>query len=303
MLRRFVEEASRLGFLATGFSRVQTPLYFDHFCAWIAAGKHGDMGWLEQHTDLRRDPGKLLQDCKTVVSLAYPYPRKKPTTSDGFAAARYSQPGEADYHKHLRRISKTLTEQIHACYPGSDTRVCVDSAPILERSFAYAAGIGFIGKNNMLIIPGYGSYFFLVEILTTAPLEFPPNRRKESQCGSCSRCVEACPTGALEGAFSLNATKCLSYTTIEHKGRIEAETAARMGVCFFGCDVCQEVCPFNEGAGKPESVLPSTDRILEMNEEDFQIEFGNTAFARGGLKRIKANIRALRSITSKGEAD
>ena len=281
-----------------GFCRPERPLFFDQFCSWIAAGKHGEMAWLERHQELRADPKRLLDGCGTVICLAYPYSSKKPCTPDGFTAARYTEPNKTDYHDRLRLLAKTLAHSIVESYPESRARVCVDSAPILERSYACASGIGFMGKNNMLIVPGYGSYVFLVEILTTAVLPLSKNRPMETQCGSCSQCVDLCPTGALESPFCLDASRCLSYLTIEDRGTVNRQTATNMALCFFGCDICQEVCPFNEARSSTDLCLPSTDEILNMEAEDFQDKFGKTAFARAGLEKLKDNIRAARSESS-----
>ncbi|MDY6951722.1 MAG: tRNA epoxyqueuosine(34) reductase QueG, partial [Thermodesulfobacteriota bacterium] len=284
-----------MGFVAVGFSRPKKPLFFREFCSWVNAGKHGEMAWLEKYQDLREDPTGLLAGCQTVISLAYPYSAKKPITSDGFTAARYTEPRKGDYHDRLKGLARRLAQRLSEWYPGSKTRVCVDSAPILERSFAYASGIGFIGKNNMLIVPGYGSYIFLVEILTTAVLALSQHPPMKNQCGSCSRCLELCPTGALEGPFSLDASKCLSYLTIEYGGAVDRQTGRKMSPCFFGCDVCQEACPFNEGGSLTDLSLPSTEEILSMGAEDFERGFGHTAFARAGLAKVQGNIRAVRS--------
>ncbi len=147
----------------------------------------------------------------------------------------------------------------------------------------------------MLIIPQYGSYVFLVEILTTAFLALSDNEPMDTQCGSCSRCVDACPTGALDGPFSLDASKCLSYLTIEHPGEVNDEAGRKMGECFFGCDACQEVCPFNEETSSRDVCLPSTAEMLRMEARDFEQRFGKTAFARAGLEKLKGNIRGVRS--------
>lgn len=252
------------------------------------------MGWLARTVKLRESPARLLDGCRTVVSLAYPYSSLKPITPDGYGAARYTEPEKEDYHNRLRRLGKELAEEILKRYPGSKSRVCVDSAPIMERSFAYSSGIGFIGKSNMLLIPGHGSYVFLVEIITTASLPFPEIEPMKSQCGSCRLCIDACPTGALGGPFSLNASMCLSYLTIEGPEAVNIETGKRMGKCFFGCDICQEVCPFTEGVSAQRPSLPSTEEILAMGPADFSHVFGKTAFARAGLERLKGNIRAVR---------
>jgi epoxyqueuosine reductase len=289
------EKAKGLGFVGVGFSRPERPQFFDQFCSWIAAGKHADMAWLERNQKLRKNPVGLLDGCQTVISLAYPYTCRKPCTPDGFTTARYAEPDKTDYHDRLRRLAQELALCIVSWCPGSKTRVCVDSAPILERSYACASGMGFIGKNNMLIMPEYGSYVFLVEILTTAFLSPSDNEPMENNCGSCSRCVDACPTGALDGPFSIDASRCLSYLTIEHRGEVGNETGRKMGDCFFGCDACQEACPFNEEKSSRDVCLPSTDDILRMEARDFDEKFSKTAFARAGLEKLKGNIRAVRS--------
>ncbi|MCP4682635.1 MAG: tRNA epoxyqueuosine(34) reductase QueG [Desulfobacterales bacterium] len=295
MLSSFVEKAKELGFVSIGFSRPERPLFFKQYCEWIAGAKQGQMSWLESHLDIRERPRMLLDDCKIVISLAYPYPSEKPCTPDGFTAARYSQPDENDYHDRLRKLCNELTYTLTDHYPESKTRVCVDSAPIMERSFAYTSGIGFIGKNNMLIIPGHGSYIFLVEILTTTPLFVPKAGQMDNQCLSCTLCIDACPTGALEGPFSINASKCLSYLTIEHNGTSKSETGKKMSDCFLGCDVCQEVCPFNKGRSSGIVSLPATDDIMAMDQKDFNDKFKKTAFNRAGLDKIKGNIAAIKS--------
>lgn len=293
------DQPKDLGFIALGFSRPGEPLYFDRFRAWISAGKQGEMDWMARHLDLRKNPARLLEGCRTLLSLAYPYSQKKPCTPEGFSAARYSEPHKVDYHDRLRKKAKIIAGAIEQQYPGSKTRVCVDSAPILERSFAYSSGIGFIGKNNMLIIPGYGSFLFLTEILTTASIPHPETEFMESRCGSCTKCIDACPTGALEAPYSVNASKCLSYLTIEKSGTIDEDTGRKMGNCFLGCDVCQEVCPLNDVDKSKAEVLPSINEILSMNDETFQETLGKTTFARAGLHKIKGNIMNLRECAEK----
>jgi len=288
-----IEQARDLGFVALGFSRPGEPLFFDRFCAWISAGKQGEMDWMGRHLDLRKNPARLLEGCQTVISLAYPYSQKKPCTPEGFSAGRYSEPHKTDYHDRLKKLAKILERAVKQQYPGAKTRVCVDSAPILERSFAYSSGIGFIGKNNMLIIPGYGSFLFLAEILTTASIPYPETEFMENLCGSCTKCIDACPTGALEAPYSVNASKCLSYLTIEKSGTINDDKGRKMGNCFFGCDVCQEVCPLNEVDKSKAEILPSINAILNMGDETFEETFGKTAFARAGLSKIKGNIMNL----------
>ncbi|MCG6879048.1 MAG: tRNA epoxyqueuosine(34) reductase QueG [Deltaproteobacteria bacterium] len=289
-----VKQAKNLGFIASGLSPSEKPPFFDAFCKWIDAENFGQMAWLQKHRSLREDPGKLLRECRAIISLAYPYSSAKPCTPDGYTMARYSAPKNNDYHIRLRKKAERLATEIKASYPGAKTRVCVDSAPILERSFAHRSGMGFLGKNNMFIVPGHGSYLFLAEILTTA--ELPPfldRTTTEDLCRDCTRCVDACPTGALESPRHLNASKCLSYLTIEYGGDLDQETGKRMGRCFLGCDMCQEVCPFNGLKKTDEISLPGITEFLKMEEREFKTLFGQTALARPGLGRIQRNIKAI----------
>jgi len=288
----FIDKAKKLGFIAVGFARPVIPLHFDYFRSRLQNVQLGDMSYLGRYIDIRGDPTKLLEGAQTIICLAYPYPAAKPSTPDGYTSSRYSTPDQDDYHLRLRNLAKELCTFVLRLFPGSLSRVCIDSAPLLERSFAAASGIGFIGKNNMLIVPGYGSYCYLVEILTTARFTISEPKVLEHACGSCTRCIDSCPTGALKAPFFLDVTRCLSYLTIESKGDINEEAAGKMGNTFFGCDVCQEVCPFNEQEQGLVS-LPTTADILGMNESDFKMTFGRTAFERTGLKKLKGNIRAL----------
>ena len=297
------KKARELGFIAVGFSRPGTPPYFDFLKAWIASNKHGDMAWLERHLDLRENPSRVLKDCQTVISLAFPYPAAKPATPDGYTVSRYAQPDQRDYHDRLRNLCRQITRVIREKRGNARTRICVDSAPVMERSFALSSGMGFIGKNNALVIPGHGSFLYLAEILTTAPIDFPKAEPMTSRCGSCTRCIEACPTGALKMPFDLDARKCLSYLTIEYKGRVSQELGKNMGRCFFGCDRCQEVCPFNGDTGRTEISMPGLGALLNMDEDTFQKRFGKTALSRAGLNKLKENIRAVMSSgPEKGKA-
>ena len=289
------KKADDLGFIAVGFTPPRKPLYFDNFLAWINHHRHADMAWLEKHTEIRANPERLLDGCRTIISLAYPYSAKKPSTEDGYRVARYSQPHEADYHSRIKDLCLELVEMIRSVIKGSRSRVFVDAVPLLERSTAMSAGIGFIGKNNMLIIPGYGSYFYIAEILTTAPVEQSSPQPMENKCGECQKCMDACPGGALEGPFFMNASRCLSYLTIESKVPVGKADGRKMGNCFFGCDRCQEVCPFNGDESPEDLSIPSTDVFMEMSREDFNRQFGHTAFARAGLEKLKTNIKAIKT--------
>ncbi len=288
----FIDRAKELGFIAIGFSKPQAPIYFDFFLRWLREVDVGDMAYLKKNIDFRRDPKRLLYGLKTIISLAYPYPASKPSTPDGFTASRYSTPQEEGYHLRLRGLGKQLCRFIKERFPESRSRICVDSAPILERSFAAESGIGFIGKNNMFIVPGHGSYCFLAEILTTAEFSIPSFKEPENMCSSCTECIDGCPTGALKAPFYVDVSKCLSYLTIESKDDIDKEIAGKMRNTFFGCDVCQEVCPLNREVSAIVS-LPSADTILTMTELNFKRTLGKSAFERAGLRKLKRNIISL----------
>ena len=293
MSLEIIERAKELGFLKIGFSIPRRPVHFNKFMSWLSGHKNADMSWMERNNNIREDPTLLLKDCRTIISLAYPYSSTQPVTPDNFSVSRYSQPDKDDYHQRIRTLCNDLISLLKEMHKGCKARICVDSVPILERSIAYSSGIGFIGKSNILIVPGYGTYFYLAEILTTAPLHIPSADPIENQCGSCTRCLDSCPSGALEEPFSLNASRCLSYLTIESKMHIDKDEGIMMGRCFFGCDKCQEVCPFNKDEGSKEILLPSTGEILNMHRASFSERFGNIALARAGIEKIQMNIRAI----------
>jgi epoxyqueuosine reductase len=252
------------------------------------------MKWFERSLHLRRDPTGLHEGCRAVVSLAYPYSRKKPCTPDGFCVSRYAEPLHDDYHVRLKKLAREVAAVIRQRYPGSRSRVCVDSAPVMERSLAAASGVGFIGKNTSLIVPGVGSCVYLAEILTTAPLvPTPPLPESAGSCGRCTRCLDACPTGALEAPYRLDSGKCLSYLTIEHGEPVSAGAGTLMGSCILGCDRCQEACPYNGGMDAEEICLPSSGDFLKMDDAAFDSRFGRTALARAGIEKIKGNITAV----------
>ena len=219
--------------------------------AWLAAGHHGQMSWMQDTAEVRKDPRdpRMLGGASSVVVMAASYPRKggyqgpPPARVAKYALGR-------DYHnvltKRARRVARLLAEAGHA------SRVAIDSKPVFERAWAERAGVGFIGKNCCLIVPGLGSHAFLACVVTTAPLA--ADEPMERRCGSCTLCLDACPTQAFSEPRQLDARKCISYLTIEHRGPIPSEHRAALGAWLFGCDVCQDVCPYNQTSGQGDAI-------------------------------------------------
>lgn len=216
------------------------------FQTWVKSGNNAQMDYLERHIALRKDINNILCDTKTVISLAFPYAPPTLRSPQLPRIARYAY--GKDYHKTLKKrirpLCNTLAEKYHV-----ETRICTDSAPIAERFFALNSGIGCRGLNGTVIVPRYGSYIFLAEILTT--LEIEPDTPSSETCLKCNACINACPGQALYGDGTLDARKCLSYITIEHTGPLTTQQQALLNTplgkeTIYGCDICQEVCPHNK---------------------------------------------------------
>ena len=250
------------GFHRASVIPVEAPRRHELYRGWLAAGYHGEMAYLAapEHIALRSDLRQLASEAKTVVVVALAYDRKDPP-ADGLVQlrgriARYAR-GE-DYHMVLRdklvRLADKLAVQLGAPVA---SRPCVDAAPVLEREFSERGALGFVAKNTMLIAPGLGSYVVLGELLLDVEITATQTvEASKPRCGSCRSCLDACPTGAFVDAYVLDARRCISYLTIEHRGSIPRELRAAMGTWIFGCDICQEVCPFNAGSGGSSEPAP-----------------------------------------------
>lgn len=280
------------GAAAAGFTRAGKPDRdtLNAFRRWIDAGMNASMGYMERHSDLREDPRLLLEGAETVISLAFPYAPEKKRKPGMDMISMYAY-GE-DYHDVIRRRLKPVCQEIEAEY-GCLTRICVDSAPVLERYWAMRSGIGRMGDNRCVIADGYGSLVFLAEILTTLKIE--PDTVSTGECLHCGACIRACPTGALS-ADGVDARLCLSYLTIEHRGDLPAMT--ELSDTLYGCDRCQSVCPYNQGIG-PTGIaefLP-TDHILRltaeecvgMDENEFKELFRRSPIRRAGADGLRRN--------------
>jgi epoxyqueuosine reductase len=302
--QRILEAAARLGFARAGFARADP---FDsarpHLEAWLAAGHGGDMDYLSGPDD-RADPRALAPSAKTVVSVALPYEsppvalRRRRDASNALvgAVARYAV--GADYHRVLKDKLLALGEACDALAGRVvASRVAVDTAPLLEREAAARAGIGFTGKSTMTIAPGLGTYFLLGELLLD--LELEPSAPVTAGCGRCTACLDACPTGAFVGPFVLDARRCISYLTIETKGSIPRDLRPLIGARIFGCDVCQDVCPFNasptpkpaapELAARPALDVPHLTDWLALGAAGYRKLVRRTALRRVAKQQLQRN--------------
>jgi epoxyqueuosine reductase len=285
----FREEAGRERFARVGIARAAAPERFERFRGWISEGRHAGMKYLEATREVRSSPQRLLPGARSIICLAALYSGRPLIASDGATVARYAS--GADYHGTLRQRAVRVASAAVESLGTFRSRVCVDSTPLSERSFAAAAGLGWIGKNGCLIDPDHGSFLLLAEILTD--LDLPPDEPVAERCGSCVRCLEACPTGAFLEPGLLDAARCLAYWTIEHRGPIPDAVKEHAGAHVFGCDVCQEVCPWNgpvlPAAGDPP---PARSEWLEMGPGEWRRRFGTTALNRAGRRGLQRNAAA-----------
>src|SRR5882724_4454719 len=257
-----------------GFSRAGTaplaPLPVGPFLqAWLAEGRAGEMGYLARRTAERIDPRAARPWARAVISLAYPYRPPPPPPGDWRA---------------------TLTGRIAAAFPGARFQGYVDTGPVLEREWAMRAGLGWIGKHTLLLDRAAGSYFFLAELFTD--LELAASPLPADHCGTCARCHAACPTGALGPGYTMDPRRCLSYLTIEHRSALPVELRPRLGNWIFGCDLCQEACPWNGEARDPagaEALAPHLPSLLALDEPGFRARFGKTAVARAKRRGLLRN--------------
>jgi len=284
------EEARREGFSRIGFAPAERPARFDRFERWIAEGRHAGMEYLEKTREARSSPESLLPGARSVVCLAAPHRSRPFTAADGSKIARYA--AGADYHGTVRRRAERVVRAARERLGSFRYRVCVDSTPLAERSFAARAGLGWIGKNGCLIDPEAGSWLLLAEILVD--LDLPPDEPAAERCGNCVRCLEACPTRAFVEPGILDSRRCLAYWTIEHRGPIPLWVLEEVGDHVFGCDICQEVCPWNSAIPEEDDgrLAPTRREWLEMGPGQWRREWGATALNRAARRGVQRNAAA-----------
>jgi len=283
-------QASKLGFLNTGICKAEfLEPEAKNLELWLNQNHHGEMSYLENHFDLRVDPSKLVPGAKSVISLSYNYytPQKQ-INPDAPKISTYAY--GKDYHKVIKKKLKALLAIIQEEYGEINGRCFVDSAPLLERDLAKRAGLGWTGKNTLLLNKKQGSYFFLAEIVLD--LEIKTDESTQDHCGTCTKCIDACPTDAIdESGYILDASKCISYLTIELKDQIPKEFTGKMDNWMFGCDICQDVCPWNRfSSNHQEDKFNPKDELLQMSKrewEEITLDVFDKLFEGSPVKRTK----------------
>ena len=296
------EIAADLGFQAIGITLPETGVHAEHLQKWLAEGLHGEMAYMADHGDKRYTPTALIPGTLRVISARMDYLTAPDSPADVLKdrekayIARYTL--GRDYHKLIRKRLVQLAKAIDELVQGHDYRAFTDSAPVLERALAQRAGLGWIGKNTMMINRKAGSFFFLGEIFTTAPLPLDTPYEKD-HCGRCSACLDLCPTNAFAGPHKLDARRCISYLTIELKGAIPEELRPLMGNRVFGCDDCQLVCPWNrfskpsgEQDFRPRHSLDNSQlaSLFLWSEEEFLTRTEGSAIRRTGYEGWLRNL-------------
>ena len=303
--QRILARCRELGFALAGVCDAKPTERERELLQWLRAGRHGEMGYLARHLDMRLDPATFVPGAKTIICVAdrYSSPSPLPPAHTGRGGsfgriARYAR--GKDYHRIMRDRLGKLSRDLSQLYPHERFRACVDTAPVLEREYAQRAGLGAIGKNTMLIERSVGSWLLLGEIITTLPLAVS-RASDPDPCGGCTRCIDACPTKAIavEG-WSIDATRCISYLTIEHHSVIDERFHEAIGDWIFGCDICQEVCPHNEPKSQNRDApvhaayAPRQDgfdllEMLNWSETDREQASINSALKRARLDMFRRN--------------
>jgi epoxyqueuosine reductase len=273
------------GISEAGFLEEEAPRLED----WLNSNQHGEMAYMANHFDKRLDPRKLVDGCQTVVSLVYNYFPAEEIAVNDFKISKYAY-GE-DYHRVIKDKMQDLWDALKNELGEFSGRMFVDSAPVLEKAWAKKSGLGWIGKNANLIIPKQGSFYFLAELLLD--IKASPDGPIKDFCGTCTRCIDACPTDAIT-PYVVDGSKCISYFTIELKDQMPASLQSDFQNWIFGCDICQDVCPWNRFS-KPHSEPRFNSQLADvdwegLSEEVFQILFHYSAIKRTKLKGIQRNL-------------
>jgi epoxyqueuosine reductase len=300
--------ALSLGFDRVGIASAEPSHYRDYFRQWLDDGRAGTMGYLNARFGERCDPGAYLPGAASVICVALNYFAPLSAAPGGGRVARYAL-GD-DYHDILKPRLHALADWLGGQFPHARFRCAVDTAPVMEKELAARAGVGWMGKNTCIINEEIGSWLFLGEVLTT--LTLPPDQPAVDRCGTCTRCLEACPTQAITGPYQLDATRCISYLTIEHSGDIAAELSGKLSGWVYGCDICQDVCPFNRkavGTLEPRLAPRFAGGVLDLGEvqawtpKDYQSKLRRSAMKRVKLPVLQRNARLVADEKRAGAAE
>ena len=289
--------ARQLGFDLAGIASAEASHYRNYFRQWLDDGRAGEMRYLHNRFDERTDPSTYLPGAQSVICVAMNYfvPLNDPPSESHGKIARYAL-GD-DYHELIKNRLHLLADRIRQLAPDAQTRAAVDTAPVMEKELAARAGIGWLGKHTCVINEQIGSWIFLGEIITTLPL--PADAPAIDRCGTCTRCIDACPTHAITGPYQLDATRCISYLTIEHRTPLSSPQLADW---IYGCDICQDVCPWNrrapasnEAAFQPRFPTGAIDltQLLEWNDDQYRTTLRGSAMKRVKLPVLQHNARLL----------
>lgn len=300
LVKDIKEKANNLGFFKVGICNAESLNSQQKLLEeWLGMGYHGTMDWMQRTQQERSNPRSFFPEAKSIIVLAHNYYRSNEHISRSPQEGNISIYARGrDYHKVIRKKLIQLVEFIQQLLPDVKSKTCVDSFPIMEKPLAVKAGIGWIGKHTNLIIKGKGSYFFLGEILLSE--ELPADEVWTTDyCGTCDKCQVACPTDALDKAYVLDSNKCISYLTIEHDGNIEEDLQDKMKNWVFGCDICQEVCPWNsfsEDTNEPDFSSRFSEDFFKINnlkklsQDEFDKIFNGTPVKRTGYKNFVRNV-------------
>lgn len=301
------DQARHLGFQCCGITTADRLGRADYLRAWLEAGRAGSMAYLHRYFEQRVDPRRLMPGAQSVIVVALSYHRPRPQRpADGVPRGQVAAYAWGDdYHDVVREKLHRLADAIRERAGGeAATRVCVDTAPVLERELAARAGVGWIGKNTLVLNRDLGSTFFIGVVVTTVRVE--PDAAVQDHCGSCTRCLEACPTAAFPAPYQMDASRCVSYLTIERREPVPESLQAAIGDWVFGCDVCQDVCPFNRHvteaseprfAPRPPGAFPALEELLRWTEDDYRRVLKGSAMKRATPAMLKRNAAiALRNV-------
>lgn len=308
MKERLREELLRVGACAVGFAVAGEidPEVQESYKKWVEAGFNGEMNYLNRHIDLKKHTDNVLKDAKTVISLAFDYTPNK--WRDSLAASISAYAYGEDYHTVIRETLLPVINRFRDTY-GGKWRLCIDSAPVAERYWAFKGGVGKKGKNGSVIVEGVGAFCFLAEILTT--VELPPDTESLEMCEGCNACVNACPGHALKGDGTMDARKCINYITIEKKGLLSEEDKKILSKSpgfIFGCDRCLRVCPHNKKgtdtalanfAIKKETEELIPEKLLAMEESEFLSRFNRSPFIYAGFDTLRRNVETFIALHKK----